>query len=82
MTSPAGKSLKPALKDGVAAQRFPVGKQNVMISFPGDVMGGSVGIQVPSWLLLLCFRLPAVAYFAPTQFPIPYTFRRVNGRVV
>ena len=48
VTSPAGKSLKPALKDFVAAQRFPAGKQNVMTPSPGDVTGGSLGIHVPS----------------------------------
>ena len=43
----AGKSLQQALKDYVAAQRFPAGKQNVQTSSPGVVAGSSLNIHVP-----------------------------------
>ena len=62
MTSLAGKCLTPALKDDVAAQRFPAGKLNVVTPSPGDVAGGSLGDSCPQ-LLSLWLRLPyAVSY--------------------
>ena len=60
MTSLAGKSLEPSLKEYVGAQRFPAGRHFIMTSSPGIVTRSFLWIRDPSCLCCVfrCLLLP------------------------